>query len=77
MGATRIPLRGTRRDGLRGLVIKSSDCDEFAPPKHVNDKHREIQRKIDRRKVDDGKTHGYIEHNGEEVTGWEIDDKLL
>ena len=77
MGTTKIPLRGTRCDGLRGLCIKSSDCEDFAPPKHVNDKHREIQRMIDRRKVDDGETHGYIEHNGEEVTDWEIDGKLL
>lgn len=72
----RIPLRGSRTDGLRGLVIKSSDCDSFAPPRHVNKKHRELQRKIDRRKVRDGETHGWIEHDGERVTDWHIDDEV-
>jgi hypothetical protein len=62
---------------LRGLVIKSSDCQSFAPPRHVNQKLAEIQRDIDRRKVQDGEEHGYIEHDGERVTDWGVDDKLL
>lgn len=76
----RIPLKGMRRGKhteRRGLVIQSSDCEDFAPPKHVNDKHREIQREIDRRKVRDGEVHGYIEHDGEEVTDWNVEERLL
>ena len=76
----RIPLKGMRRGKYRerrGLMIQSSDCEDFAPPKHVNDKHRELQREIDRRKVHDGKVHGWIEHDGEQVTDWHIDEELL
>jgi hypothetical protein len=78
---TKIPLRGSRTtgkgDSRRGLVIKSSDCESFAPPRHVNQKHAEIQRQIDRRRVKDSETHGWIEHDGEKVTAWEVDDELL
>jgi len=78
---TTLPLYGTRTDGarksIRGLSIKTSDCDGFAPPAHVNEKHRELQRKIDRRKVRTGEVHGYIEHDGERVTDWDVDDDLL
>jgi len=81
VGKIKIPLRGSRTDSasksIRGLVIKSSDCEGFAPPKHVNDKHRELQREIDRRKVRDGEVHGYIEHDGEQVTDWGVDEELL
>jgi len=77
----RIPLVGTRTDSklnsLRGLSIKSSDCSSIAPPVHVNDKHAEIQREIDRRKVKDGEQHGWIEHDGEQVTDWQVDEDLL
>lgn len=58
-------------------MIRSSDCEDPFPPKHVNDKHREIQQMIDRRKVRDGEVHGWIEHNGEEVTDWQVDEGLL
>lgn len=82
MATKRIPLYGTRTDdserkSLRGLGIKSSDCERFAPPPCVNEKHRELQQKIDRRKVKDGEVHGWIEHNGDEVTDWKIDEELL
>ena len=81
MSKTKLPLYGTRTDdtinSIRGLVIKSSDCESFAPPAHVNQKHREIQRKIDRRKVRDGKQHGWIKHDGEQVTDWHVEDRLL
>lgn len=82
----RVPLVGVRTDtstesltgrSMRGLVIKSSDCEQFAPPRHVNLKLAEIQDEIDRRKVRHGMTHGYIEHDGEQVTDWDVDDRLL
>lgn len=78
----RIPLIGHRREGmngreLRGLKTKSSDCDSFAPPTHVNRKHEEIQQMIDRRKVKDGVEYGWVEHDGEKVTDWYVDEELL
>lgn len=76
----RIPLRGMRAGEpreRRGLKIRSSDCETFAPPKHVNDKHREIHKMIDRRKVRDGEVHGWIEHDGKQVTNWYVDEDLL
>lgn len=80
MSKQRIPLKGTRTTGrkqIRGLSIKQSDLSDPVPPAHINDKHREIQQLIDRRKVTDGETHGWIEHDGEQVTDWNVDEKLL
>lgn len=79
---TRIPLIGHRREGmnsreLRGLKIRSSDCESFAPPAHVNRKHEEIQKMIDRRKVEDEVKYGWIEHDGDSVTDWNVDSELL
>lgn len=76
----RIPLIGLRSNGrkkMRGLKIRASDCADPFPPAHVNAKHRDIQQAIDRRKVRDGEEHGWIEHDGEQVTDWHIDDCLL
>lgn len=73
----RIPLIGHRGEMGRGLKIRLSDCDESVPPPHVTEKHRQLQERIDRRAVTDGEEHGWIEHDGQEVTDWDVDDDLL
>ena len=77
----RISLTGIRTNGgwkdKRGLSIKSSNCESFAPPPHVNEKHAEIQQMIDQRKVKDGEKHGWIEHDGHKVTDWHVDNELI
>lgn len=80
MSTERIPLHGVRMNGRRkkrGLGIRSSECADGFPPRHVNEKHREIQERIDRRRVRDGVEHGWIEHDGEKVTDWHVDDDIL
>lgn len=77
-----IPLRGRhvkiRGSVKRNLCISSSDCSGFAPPKLVNERHREICEIIDRRRVRDGEVHGYIKHDAQgNVVDWQVDEALL
>lgn len=78
----RIPLIGKRYTPShgkekRGLVIQSSDLPDTVPSPEVNEKHREIQQKIDRRKVEHGKQHGWIDVDDHgEVVAFNVDDNL-
>lgn len=81
--AERIPLYGkhvsfdrTDRE-IRGLVIRSSDCENAVPPQSVHEKHEELNNTIDKRKITDGEQYGWIEHENGTVTDWEIDDDIL
>jgi len=81
MGDT-IPLYGShveRRDGSvsKGLVIKSRDCPGGVPPTEASRVHRELQERIDRRKVPDGERVGHIEMDGHDVVDYGVDDELL
>jgi hypothetical protein len=77
-----IPLHGSHIE-IRGSVKKSlsmlsSDCRGTVPPAAVTDKHREIVERIDRRKIRDGETHGYIKHDANgEVTDSHVDPELI
>lgn len=77
----RIPLYGRRaqtgRNDFRGLIIRLSDCEGSVPPPDVEERHRELQEKIDRWRVKDGEQYGWIEHDGGEVTDWYVDEELL
>lgn len=79
--AKRIPLYGKYVDfgqgERRGIVIQSSDCEAYAAPPQVSEKHIELQSMIDRRRVPKSEKVGYIEHENGEVVAWELNEGLL
>jgi len=79
---TKIPLYGSHVEATggtvsKGLVIKSSDCPKGVPSIDVSKLHRNLQKRIDRRKVPNDEQVGWIKVNENAIVDWDINDNLL